>query len=195
MVDAALAIDVVDPDRIAYEACSLGGYCAPRVAAYEPRLAACIADPGQLDVAVKVFDMMKMLGLGDDAHARLPAINAGDEQVLMAAIEANRAARWKIVQRGFWTNGAADLPSYLAEMARWKLEPDEVAAIRCPTFVASAQADPVASNARELHDALTCPKTFVDFQDAAGAGMHCEQLNRSLANRVFLDWLDETLDD
>lgn len=147
VVDAALAIDLVDPDRIAYEACSLGGYFAPRVAAHEPRLAACIADPGQLDVGVKVFDMMKMLGLGDEAHARLPAIDAGDEQALMARIDANRAVRWKIVRRGFWTNGAEDLPSYLAEMAKWKLEPDEVAAIRCPTFVASAQSDPVASSA------------------------------------------------
>lgn len=101
---------------------------------------------------------------------------------------------WKIVQRGFWTNGAPDLPSFLAEMAKWKLEPDEVAAIRCPTLVTSAESDPVASNAKDLYDALTCPKTFIQFSDADGAGMHCETLNRSMANRVIIDWLDEKLD-
>jgi hypothetical protein len=31
------------------------------------------------------------------------------------------------------------------------------------------------------------------FTDAEGAGMHCEVLNRSLANRRILDWLDDTL--
>jgi hypothetical protein len=31
------------------------------------------------------------------------------------------------------------------------------------------------------------------FTDAEGAGMHCETLNRSLANRRILDWLDDTL--
>lgn len=101
---------------------------------------------------------------------------------------------WKIVQRGFWTNGAPDLPSFLAEMAKWKLEPDEVAAIRCPTLVTSAESDPVASNAKDLYDALTCPKTFIQFSDADGAGMHCETLNRSMANRVIIDSLDEKLD-
>ena len=193
VVDAALAIDVIDSDRVVYESCSLGGYFAPRVAAYEHRLAAVIADPGQLDVGVKIFQMMKMLGLDDAAMARLPAIDPEHEKRIMAAIEDSRPARWKIVQRGFWTNGATDLRSYLAEMSKWKLEPDEITAIRCPTFIAAAESDPVASNAKDLYDALTCPKTFLEFSDADGAGMHCEQLNRSLANRVFLDWLDDTL--
>ena len=143
VVDAALAIDVVDPDRIVYESCSLGGYFAPRVAAYEHRIAAAVADPGQLDVGVKFFEMMQKLGLGDDAAARLPAIDPDDEQKVMAAVETSRPVRWKIVQRGFWTNGAPDLASYLVEMDKWRLSPDEVASIRCPTLVAAAESDPV----------------------------------------------------
>ena len=31
------------------------------------------------------------------------------------------------------------------------------------------------------------------FGNADGAGMHCEALNRSMANRQILDWLDDTL--
>ncbi|MDQ6949708.1 MAG: alpha/beta fold hydrolase [Actinomycetota bacterium] len=194
VVDAALEIDLVDPDRIAFESCSLGGYFAPRAAAYEHRLAAIIADPGQLDVGVKFFDTMKALGLSDEAYAKLPAIDPDDEKRIMAAIEASRPSRWKVILRGFWTNGATDLASLLVEMAKWKLRPEEVAAIRCPTFVGAAESDYASTNAKELYDGLTCPKTFVEFKDADGAGMHCEQMNRSLANRVFLDWLDETLD-
>lgn len=194
VVDAALAIDVVDPDRIAYHAWSLGGYFAPRVAAYEHRLAAIVADPGQLDVGTKFFDLMKLLGLGADAAAMLPAIGPEDEKTVLTALEGNRSLRWKVVQRGYWTNGAPGLPAYLAEMDKWKLEPEEVAAIQCPTLITAAQSDMASSNAKDLHDALTCPKTFVEFKDVDGAGAHCEALNRSMANRVIIDWLDETLD-
>jgi alpha-beta hydrolase superfamily lysophospholipase len=193
VVDAALAIDVVDPDRIVYHAWSLGGYMAPRVAAYEQRLAAIVADPGQLDVGVKFMGLMKMVGLDDDAVARLPALDPEDEKKAMDGIEGNRSLRWKIVQRGYWTNDATDLSSYLAEMTKWKLEPDEVAAIRCPTLITAAESDPVSSNAKDLFDGLTCPKSFIEFMDADGAGAHCEALNRSMANRVIIDWLDETL--
>jgi alpha-beta hydrolase superfamily lysophospholipase len=193
VVDAALAIEVVDPRRIVYQPWSLGGYFAPRTAAYEHRLAAVVADPGQLDVGVKFAGAMKMFGLGDDAIARLPALEPADEQQVMTAINGNRSMRWKIVQRGFWTNDAADLSSWLAEMSKWKLEPDEVAAIGCPTLVTSAQSDMASSNAKDLYDALQCPKTLVEFSDADGAGMHCEMLNRSMANRTTLDWLDATL--
>jgi alpha-beta hydrolase superfamily lysophospholipase len=194
VIDAALAVDVVDPDRVVYHAWSLGGYMAPRVAAYEHRLAAIVADPGQLDVGGKFSGLMRAFGLDDDAVARLPALDPADEKKVMNAINANRTWRWKIVQRGYWTNDATDLPSFLAEMGKWRLEPDEVAAIRCPTLITAAESDPVSSNAKDLYEALTCPKTFVEFADTDGAGMHCEALNRSMANRVIIDWLDETLD-
>jgi alpha-beta hydrolase superfamily lysophospholipase len=195
VVDAALAIDVVDAERIVYHAWSLGGYFAPRVAAHEHRLAAMIADPGQLDVGGKLVTGMKMLGLDDDAIARLPAMVPADEQKVMTAVNADRALHWKIVQRGFWTNGAAGLPVFIAEMDKWKLTSDEVAAIRCPSLVTGAESDQVSSDAKDLYDALTCPKAFIEFTDADGAGMHCEILNRSMANRKILDWLDETLAD
>ena len=44
------------------------------------------------------------------------------------------------------------------EMMQWKLTPDEVAAIRCPTLVTAAEHDMASSNARELYDAITAPE-------------------------------------
>jgi pimeloyl-ACP methyl ester carboxylesterase len=193
VVDAALTIDVVDPQRIVYQPWSLGGYLAPRVAAFEHRLAAAIADPGQLDVGGKFTGVLAMMGLSAEAIAKLPALSPDDEQKVMAVIDGDRSFHWKVVQRGFWTNGASDLPSWLAEMMKWKLDADEVAQIRCPMLVTAAQSDMASSNAKELFDALPGPKDFIQFVDADGAGMHCEALNRSMANRQILDWLDETL--
>jgi alpha-beta hydrolase superfamily lysophospholipase len=193
VVDAALAIDVVDADRIVYWAWSLGGYMAPRVAAYEHRLAAIVADPGQLDVGGKVTGPMAMLGMSDEAMARLPELTPDDEQKLMDFFAGNRALHWKVIQRGLWTNGGGNLSGWLAEIMKWKLTPEEVAAITCPVLVTAAESDPVSSDAQALYDALRGPKTFMRFTDAEGAGMHCEMLNRSLANRRTLDWLDDTL--
>jgi hypothetical protein len=193
VVDAALRIDVVDPDRIVYQPWSLGGYMAPRVAAYERRLAAVIADPGQLDVGGKFAGALAMMGLDQDAVARLPEITAADEAKVMAVINGDRGLHWKIVQRGFWTNGATDLSSWMAEMAKWKLSPDEVSDIRCPLLVTHAANDMASSNAKDLFDLLPGPKAWFDFTDADGAGQHCEMLNRSMANRRILDWLDDTV--
>jgi len=193
VVDAALKLEGVDPKRIAYQPWSLGGYMAPRVAAFEPRLAALICDPGQIDVGSKILPVMKLLGLSDAAIARLPDLATDDEATLMKIINGNRMLHWQIVQRGFWTNGASDLASFIAEMLKWKLDAATVAQIRCPTLVTAADGDRASTNARELFDALKVPKTFVQFSAADGADQHCAQLNRSFANRVKLDWLDATL--
>jgi hypothetical protein len=193
VVDAALAIDVVDPHGIVYQPWSLGGYMAPRVAAFEHRLAAVVADPGQMDVGGKFTGAMPLFGLGPEAAAKLPNLDPDDEKKIMTVVEGDRGLKWKIVQRGFWTNGAVGLSPWLAEIIKWKLDAETVARIRCPTLVTAAQSDMASSNAKDLYDALTCPKTFIQFDDADGAGMHCELLNRSMANRRILDWLDDTL--
>ena len=192
VVDAALAIDVVDPDRIVYQPWSLGGYMAPRVAAFGHRLAAVVCDPGQLDVGGKVLGPFGKV-LGAEAAARLPEIDADGERKLMTMIEGNRSLRWKLVRRGFWTAGVDDLAAWLKEIFRWRLDRETVAEIRCPALVTAAESDGASTDAGELYDALRAPRQLIRFQNADGAGDHCELLNRSMANRAILDWLDETL--
>jgi pimeloyl-ACP methyl ester carboxylesterase len=193
VVDAALEIDVVDADAVVYEPWSLGGYMAPRVAAFEHRLAAVVADPGQIDVGGKFTPGMRMLGLDEAADAKLPYIDPELEAKMMTVINGDRGFRWKIVQRGFWTNGAPDLGSFLVEMRKWKLDADTIAAITTPVLVTAAESDPVSSNAQALYDALPGPKQFMQFYDADGSGDHCEIVNRSMANRQIFDWIDDTL--
>jgi len=56
VVDALVAREDVDPDRIALQGISQGGYWAPRAAAFEKRIAAVVADPGVVDVSTSCTD-------------------------------------------------------------------------------------------------------------------------------------------
>ena len=131
--------------------------------------------------------------LGAEAAARLPEIDADGERRLMAVIDGDRSLRWKLVKRGFWTAGVDGLAAWLKEIFRWRLDRETVAEIRCPVLVTAAESDGASTDAGELYDALRAPKQLIRFRDADGAGDHCELLNRSMANRAILDWLDATV--
>jgi len=64
--------------------------------------------------------------------------------------------------------------------------------ISCPTLVCFADHDEIAAYAKQLFDALKCPKQFMTFTRAEGAGEHCESGNRSLLHQRAFDWLDQT---
>ena len=44
-----------------------------------------------------------------------------------------------------------------------------------------------------LYEALHCPKTFVAFTAAEGAGEHCHEGALTLFHQRMFDWLDDTL--
>ena len=186
VVDLALTLREVDPDRIALHGWSFGGYLALRGASGEPRLAACVADPGL--AAAMTMDFLKHLGL-DEAEV---SGTAPFPEAATQALTADPGMRWKVVQRAFWVHGVDTLQQYLATALTFTLD-GRTDGIRCPTLLTMAENDRLAEGAPALLDRLACPKTLLRFSAAEGAGDHCEIANRSLANRRILDWLDETL--
>ena len=70
---------------------------------------------------------------------------------------------------------------------------DRAGQISCPTLVTGNETDPIAAQARQLYDALECPKEFVYFTESEGAGGHCEGLGQSLFFQRAYDWLDDVL--
>src|SRR4029079_3655814 len=118
-----------------------------------------------IDIGGKITGPMAAMGLSADAIARLPELSAGDAKAIMDFFAGNRALHWKIIQRGFWTNGGGDLEGWLAEMMRWKLSPEESAAIDTPMLVTAAESDPVAQEAKTLYEALPGPKVLLEFTD------------------------------
>jgi pimeloyl-ACP methyl ester carboxylesterase len=190
VVDYALTRREVDPTRLALAGWSFGGYLALRGAGGEPRLGACIADPGFTGLWDPMKEMFASLPANALAnpHAADPALFAP----YSARIESSPAMRWKVVQRAFWVHGIDSLADYLA-IAHQFDNRTAVQSIRCPVFLAREENDATAASAAEVYDALAGPKTLVRFLAAEGAGDHCAMMARSLFHQRMFDWLDGVL--
>ena len=180
VVDFVLGLPGVDPTRIVLSGLSLGGYTAPRAATVEHRLAACVSDCGPYDV-------------GQTVRSRIPGLLRGPllGWVLRAVLR-KPTAGWAL-RRARLVHGATDPVDYLRIADDYTLRGREHL-IACPTFVCSAEGDDLSERARELYDALICPKEYVRFTASQGADDHCEALARPLVNARVLDWLQDVLE-
>jgi pimeloyl-ACP methyl ester carboxylesterase len=188
VVDQLLTRAEVDPRRLALAGWSFGGYLALRGASGEPRLSACVLDPGFMDF----YQPMKAIfaDLPADALENPTAADPALFAPYLEKIEATPVLRWKILQRAFWVHGVSSLPEYLAA-AREFTNHQAVKAVRCPVFVAWEEQDALAASAPQVYEALNAPKTLVRFLTREGAGEHCAILARSLFHQRMFDWLDE----
>lgn len=191
VVDFALCRPDVDPRRLVLSGWSFGGFLAPRAAAFEKRIAALVADPGQWDQS----EGLKAFGLSAEDLANLDRVDPvvfDTVEKRLRSPQADPLMRWRILQRGFWVHGVDSLYGLVREMARFRIS-GVAGNINCPTLIATAEGDPLAKGAQKLYDALRCPKTLVRFTATEGAAGHCESLARSLYHQRVFDWLDEAL--
>ena len=187
VVDFALTRPEVDPDRIALMGISFGGYLAPRAAAFEHRLAACIANGG-------VFDFHAVAGLTPDEEAALdsPEASAAMNQAIETQMETDPALRWSIANGLFTFH--ADTPCDWFRMTRPYTLEDVAGHITCPTLVCDSQDDTqMAGQARKLFNALKCPKDFLLFTREDGAEEHCQMGAMNISSERIFGWLDRTL--
>jgi pimeloyl-ACP methyl ester carboxylesterase len=194
VLDHVLELPEVDAERVVLIGWSFGGFLAPRAAAFEDRIAALVADPGQWDQRDNV---VARLPLSDEERASFP--DGVDPEKLRPVEEAAQGKNadpmlhWSLIQRGLWVNGKPNLYDYFVDMCRYELSP-VAEQISCPTLLTAAEGDPVAAGAPKLYDALRVePKALVHFTLAEGSGGHCESLARTLYHQRVFDWLDDVV--
>jgi dienelactone hydrolase len=186
-----LAQDGVDPDAVAVIGRSFGGYLGPRAAAFQPRVAALVADPGQFDFASRLGLLAKGLGTSsqEDFLARLSAADPDLDAQLQGAIDGPRNLEWYGSRMA--AMGGKSVGDFIRHQLTFTL--DGVAAdIHCPTLVTEGEGD-FASQSALLYDQLRCDKELKQFTEAQGAGGHCEGLGATLFEGYVFDWLDQVL--
>ena len=186
VVDFVAARDDVDPERIALIGLSLGAHLAPRAASAEHRLAACIADCGSFDLYAAFLARVPGLLAGPFDRGRRPAVAV--MRRILERLAKDPTAGW-VLRRGMLVHGVDDVIEYVEALRPFTLE-GRAGAIRCPTWVCSAEGDDISASAPQLVDALTCEHEYVHFREAEGAGDHCEVNARALYHRESFGWLD-----
>jgi pimeloyl-ACP methyl ester carboxylesterase len=183
VMDYALTRTEIDPKRITLIGKSMGGMLAPRAAAFEHRLAACIAIDGLYSLIPTRYG--QFIGKAEAAPSE-EQMNAFLEQEM----QKNVNMHWAISQ-GMWTMQARSLSDCMQKMRQYTL--DGIAGqIECPTLVCDAEEDHMfTGQPRMLFDALRCPKSYLLFTADDAAEEHCHAGATLLLNQRIFDWLDE----
>ncbi|MBO9523134.1 MAG: alpha/beta fold hydrolase [Nocardioidaceae bacterium] len=187
IVDVAVGLPGVDPERIALMGLSFGGYLAPRAAVFEKRIKLLIADPGVLDWGGSI-----RANLGAELSA---AFDAGPEAYNAASAAAQKASplhSWGI--RDFlWKHGAATPYELTVELDKCDLT-DIADQIECPTLIMDGVTELFSTGeGQKLYEALTCEKEYLVFDESTTAQLHCQNGANATAAEYMYAWIDGRL--
>jgi alpha-beta hydrolase superfamily lysophospholipase len=188
VVDFALQRPDVDPERIAIQGVSQGGYWVPRAVAFEHRIAAAIADPGVFDVSTSweshlPGSMRRLLEKGEKKK-----FDRDMKWGTKFSTKVRFTLRFRMRPYG------TDSPYEAFKMVEGYTLDGVADKIRCPMLITDPENEQFwPGQPRRLYDALTCPKELVPFTAAEGADSHCEPKALGLRDQRIFDWLDTTL--
>jgi alpha-beta hydrolase superfamily lysophospholipase len=188
LLDYLLIRREVDASRIALVGISQGGYWAPRAAAFDSRIAACVADPGVWDVSTAWSQVLP--------KPMLDLLAANQQQkfdnLIRIGLRFNPRAMATLV---FRMRPFGITSPYEAFKAVQQYNLAAVAKqIRCPMLITDPEGEQFwPGQSQKLYDALAGPKTLLKFTAAEGGDLHCEPKTPGLRAQRIFDWLDQTL--
>jgi alpha-beta hydrolase superfamily lysophospholipase len=192
VLDWLLTRPEVDPGRIGLLGLSMGGLLAPRAAAFEHRLAACVAVDGLYDLGITVTGAFP--GTRAEAEAALRADTAPEvDAALTDLMETTPTIRWAATH-GQYVMGAHSPRAFFATYLDYTLAGGIAERITCPTLVCDGEEDIFFhGQPQQLFDHLNCPKALSTFASSEGSGAHCHAGAQRIALARIYDWLDDIL--
>lgn len=191
VVDFALGLDFVDPDRIALHGVSQAGFWVPRAVAFEDRIAAAVADPGVWDAGTSWFEhipgsMVKQLKAGEREKFN-KNMNWGTR------FSKSTRGSLQFRMRPYGKETPYDVYEALSEYTL-----DGVAEkVTCPILITDPEHEQFwPGESQKVFDAISTPddkKALIHFSAAEGADSHCEPRALGLRDQRIFDWLDTIL--
>ena len=185
VVDFALERPEVDPERIALMGISFGGYFAPRAVAFEKRIKICIPNGGVYDFYASIMQNMP-----PDFEQMLDDKEAAEEidKQIYQTMKTNPKLRWTF-GNGMFTFAAKSPSDWIRKTRPYNMR-DCADKIECHMLVVDSENDKgLPGQAKQLYDALSCPKEFMLFTGEEGAGEHCQVGGYMISNERILNWL------
>ena len=187
VVERLLERDDVDPGSLALLGVSQAGYWVPRAVAFEPRIAAAVADPGVVDVSTVMWDKLP--------HRSAKLLEAGEQEKFdrqMATAERFSKSMAAMLAARMRPYGTSSVYEMFTAARRFALSDEVIARIRCPILVTDPEGEQFwPGQSAELYEKLTGEKELVAFTEHEGADLHCEPAATALRAARIFDWLDE----
>ena len=161
----------IDPKRIGVMAISLGGYYAPRAAAFEQRFAGCIAWGAQWDYQKIWQDRFDRI-----ASSVTPSLSVAAQHIS-------------------WVLNASGQEDAIKKLEPFKLD-GAVQKITCPFLMLHGEGDEQIPlpEAQKCFDAVgSKQKVFKLFTREEGGYHHCQIDNQSICSAYMWDWLEDVL--
>ncbi len=188
VVDFVIRAPGVDPRRIALMGLSMGGALAPRAAAFEKRLKLLICDPGVYEWSRIYTDF---LSHGNPELAEMPRKDPGRFNALIEqAARADPVIRWGMVD-SMWKHGARSPAVLLVAMEQYTNK-GFAEKITARTLVVDGEEEEFGQ-ARELFDALRCPKDYLLFTREETAPLHVQVGALAVSSQRIFDWIDDSI--
>ena len=197
VVDYTVKRKEVDAERLALCGYSLGGYLAPRAAAFEPRIKALVANAPIYDF--HDFTLGFVVGfLPGYAKKIAQHVVEGMPEAVWAEMEKHLVKRGWELEANLETImprfGAKSLFEMMKRFKDYTLHGLEDR-ITCPTLCVSAvgEGEGAVEQARAFYNAITCPKEFYSLTVEDGADNHCGLNNIVHTSSVIYDWIKHVL--
>ncbi|HEX3946467.1 MAG TPA: alpha/beta fold hydrolase, partial [Acidimicrobiales bacterium] len=193
----------VDSKRIALTGWSMGGELVARAAAFEPRLAAVVSDPGFISVWDAWPDTIRSVF---DTTATKTQVNGTWQQGYIPVIEATATLKFTVVKRGEiygrpYLEAAragkifTDMWSFGHALMKFDVT-DVLHRVTMPYLVTHYELDALvpAGDPQKLYGGIASKrKKLVDFTVAQGAEYHCAPMAPQTRNQVVYDWIGSAI--
>ena len=188
VINFAVKISYVEKTQIAIMGRSMGGYLAPRAAAYDKRIKACIANGGVFDFSQPVLKNFPASFL--KLMTEKPEVF--NKEIFKIA-EKNNEFSW-FLNNGMWTFNAETPSAFFKKLAKFSMR-DSVKNIKCNMLVIDSSNDIfMKGQPQKLYNSLECSKTFLLFDEETTGEAHCQEGATAISNAEIFNWLNKTLD-